>query len=117
MPKPNFTVCAEFHRAIELIGRRWTGIIVQVLMRGRMRYCDIRAALPQVSDRMLSERLRELEAVAIVLRTVTPDTPVKVEYELTEKGRALDRALAAVADWAEAWKDRPASSGGESAVA
>lgn len=104
-PEP---VCVEFHRAIELIGRRWTGAILQVLLGGRTRYCDIRTAVPQVSDRMLSERLKELESEGIVMRIVTPDTPVRVEYELSTKGRGLERALAAVADWANEWKDEPA---------
>ncbi len=101
------TVCRHYHRAIELIGRRWTGAVLQVLMGGRTRYCDIRSAIPEVSDRMLSERLKELEVEGIVLRIVTPDTPVRVEYELSRKGRALEQALAAIAQWAEEWKDAP----------
>jgi DNA-binding HxlR family transcriptional regulator len=104
MPAHTSTVCANFHRAIELIGRRWTGAILQVLMGGRTRYCDIRASVPEVSDRMLSERLKELEQEGIVLRHVTPETPVRVEYELTEKGRGLEKVLAAVAEWAEEWQ-------------
>ncbi|MDE2348248.1 MAG: helix-turn-helix transcriptional regulator [Gemmatimonadota bacterium] len=97
-------LCTHFHQAIELIGRRWTGAIVRVLMGGRLRYCEIRNAIPEVSDRMLSERLKELEAAGIVLRLVTPDTPVRVEYELTKKGRGLEQALAAVEAWASEWK-------------
>ena len=104
MSEHSATVCPKFHRAIELIGRRWTGAIIHVLMRGRTRYCDIRAAVPDVSDRMLSERLKELEAEGIVRRVVTPETPVRVDYELTPKGRALERILVAVAEWAESWK-------------
>ena len=98
-------VCPNFHYAIELIGRRWTGAIVRVLMNGRLRYCEIRGAIPDVSDRMLSERLKELEGEGIVLRIVTPATPVRVEYELSKKGRALEQALGAVAKWADEWKD------------
>lgn len=103
MPEKNRNVCPQFHRAIELIGRRWTGAIVQVLMGGRSRYCDIRAAVPDVSDRMLSERLKELEAEGIVTRIVTPDTPVRVEYELSKKGRALESVLKSVEAWAHDW--------------
>jgi len=109
------TLCRNFHYAIELIGRRWTGAIVQVLMAGRMRYCDLRSAIPEVSDRMLSERLRELEAEGIVVRLVTPDTPVRVEYELSKKGRALEKALGAIGEWAEKWKSAATTRG--SAVA
>jgi DNA-binding HxlR family transcriptional regulator len=96
-------VCARFHEAVELIGARWTGAILHVLMRGRTRYADLRSAVPEISDRMLSERLRELERAGIVLRHVHPDPPVRVEYELTQKGRALEPALAAIGKWAEEW--------------
>jgi DNA-binding HxlR family transcriptional regulator len=107
MPENTQRVCRHYHRAVELIGRRWTGAVLQVLLSGRRRYCEIRGAIPEVSDRMLSERLKELEAEGIALRIVTPDTPVRVEYELTPKGRALEQALGAIAEWAEEWKDAP----------
>ncbi|MGH9411649.1 MAG: winged helix-turn-helix transcriptional regulator [Vicinamibacterales bacterium] len=96
-------LCSRFHRAVELIGSRWTGAVIQLLLHGRMRYAELRAAIPDISDRMLSERLRELETEGILARTVVPETPVRVEYELTEKGRALEHALAAVGKWAERW--------------
>lgn len=96
-------LCARFHAAVELVGRRWTGAVIQLLMHGRMRYAELRGAIPDISDRMLSERLRELESEGILERLVVPDTPVRVEYELTEKGRALERALAEMGKWAERW--------------
>jgi DNA-binding HxlR family transcriptional regulator len=95
--------CPRFHAAVELIGGRWTGAIIRTLLQGRTRYAVLRDAIPQISDRMLSARLKELEAEAIVRRIVTPETPVRVEYELTKKGRALNDAVAAIAAWAEAW--------------
>src|SRR6185503_9691710 len=100
-------VCARFHRAVELIGGRWTGALIHLLLHGRMRFAELRAAIPEISDRMLSERLRELEAEGIVARIVVPETPVRVEYELTEKGRALEHALGAVGKWAERWVSEP----------
>ena len=100
-------VCARFHRAVELIGGRWTGALIHLLLNGRMRIAELRAAIPEISDRMLSERLRELEAEGIVARIVVPETPVRVEYELTEKGRALEHALGAVGKWAERWVSEP----------
>ena len=96
-------LCAKFHRAVELIGGRWTGAVIQLLLHGRMRFAELRTAIPEISDRMLSERLRELEAEGILARIVVPESPVRVEYELTEKGRALEHALAAVGRWAERW--------------
>ena len=96
-------LCVKFHHAVELIGGRWTGAVIQLLLNGRMRFAELRSAIPDISDRMLSERLRELEAEGILARTVVPETPVRVEYELTEKGRALEHALAAVGRWAERW--------------
>ena len=94
-------LCTRFHRASELIGRRWTGAIIYVLLRARCRFATLREAIPQITDRMLSERLQELEQEGIVERTVVPDTPVRVEYELTRKGRALATAMDAIAAWAE----------------
>lgn len=97
------SVCSRFHRAVELIGRRWTGAMLQALLSGRMRYAMLRDAIPDISDRMLCERLRELEAEGIVRRIVMPETPVRVEYELTQKGRALGDALQAIGAWAQEW--------------
>jgi DNA-binding HxlR family transcriptional regulator len=96
-------LCARFHQAVELIGRRWSGAVIQILMRGPARYAELRAAVPDISDRMLSERLQELEEEGLLVRRVIPETPVRVEYELTAKGRALEPALAAIGKWAEQW--------------
>ena len=98
-------VCAQFHHASELIGRRWTGAIIFVLLKSRCRFATLRDAIPEITDRMLSDRLQELEAEGIVDRTVIPDTPVRVEYSLTKKGRALAAAFDAIADWAHKWAD------------
>ena len=103
-------VCARFHRAIELIGSRWTGAILQTLLQGRTRYASIKVAVPDITDRMLSERLRSLEAEGLVLRVVVPETPVRVEYELTRKGHELQNALGEIATWAERWIPLPGES-------
>jgi DNA-binding HxlR family transcriptional regulator len=97
------SLCARFHRASELIGRRWTGAIIFVLLKSRCRFATLRDAIPDITDRMLSERLQELEQEGIVERTVVPETPVRVEYALTKKGRALASAIDAIADWAHKW--------------
>lgn len=96
-------LCAQFHEAIELVGRRWTGAIIFLLLRSRCRFATLRDAIPDITDRMLSERLQELEQKGIVARTVIPETPVRVEYGLTKKGRALASALDAIGDWAHKW--------------
>ncbi len=96
-------VCTRFHRAVELIGSRWTGAIIQTLLQGKTRYALIKAAIPDITDRMLSERLRSLEAEDLVTRWVFADSPVRVEYELTEKGRSLENALREIGAWAEQW--------------
>jgi DNA-binding HxlR family transcriptional regulator len=101
------TLCPRFHKAVELIGRRWSGAVLQVLMSGPKRFGDLRAAVPEISDRMLSERLKELEAEGIVHRDVSTDTPVHVHYGLTEKGRALREPLHAIEAWAEDWVETP----------
>src|SRR5216117_291606 len=96
-------LCARFHQASELIGRRWTGAIIFVLLRSRCRFATLRDAIPDITDRMLSERLQELEQEGIVERTVIPESPVRVEYSLTPKGRALASAVDAISDWAHKW--------------
>ncbi len=100
--------CARFHRAVELIGARWNGAIVRAIFAGHHRYAGIRAAVPRMSDTMLAQRLRELEAEGIVARTVTPSTPVRVEYHLTRKGQELEPVLAALFAWARDWIPHPA---------
>jgi len=95
--------CPYYHHAVELIGRRWTGAIVRVLLSGVQRFSDLASSIPGLSDRMLSERLRELEAEGIVERLVRAEKPVRVEYLLTQKGRALGGVVEAVSGWAEVW--------------
>jgi len=104
-------VCSRFHRAIELIGSRWTGAIIHTLLQGKTRYASLKAAIPDITDRMLSERLRSLEAEDLVTRWVIADTPVRVEYELTDKGRSLENALREISAWANRWI--PADSDGD----
>jgi DNA-binding HxlR family transcriptional regulator len=88
--------------AVELIGRRWSGAIVRTLLAGSVRW-SVLHSVPGLSDRLLSERLRELEAEGIVVRTVFPDIPVRIEYRLTEKGLELERLISAVDVWADKW--------------
>ncbi len=95
--------CPYYHHAVELIGRRWSGAIVRALLGGTERFSDLTAVIPGLSDRLLSERLKELEAEGIVVRTVVPETPVRIQYHLTEKGRALVTVVDAVSAWAGEW--------------
>jgi DNA-binding HxlR family transcriptional regulator len=97
------TVCPLYHQAAELIGRRWTGAIVRALADGAVRFGDLVAAVPGISDRMLSERLKELEAEGLVTRAVYPEHPVRIEYRLTTKGADLGAVMDAIAAWAHRW--------------
>lgn len=103
--------CPAYTHAMEIIGRRWTGAIIRSMLAGASRYSEIVSAVPGLSDRLLSERLKELESEGIVARSVTPSTPVRIDYTLTEKGLALASVVREVADWASKWGDSaPASS-------
>jgi len=102
-------LCTSFHHAIELIGRRWTGAVISLLLQSRCRYATRRDAIPDITDRVLSERLQELESERIGERTVIPETPVRVEYSLTKKGRALASAVEAIGAWAHKWGATPAA--------
>jgi len=103
--------CPQFHEAVELIGRRWSGAIIRALLSGSTRFTDIASTVPGLSDRLLSERLRELEQEGLVRRTVYPEVPVRVEYTLTEKGRALRPTLEALSEWADEWMGVPSPEG------
>ena len=99
--QPEF--CSLFHHAVELVGRRWTGAVLNAILEGNHRYRAIRGAIPGLSDTMLAQRLRELEAEGLLERRVLDTSPVRVEYHLTRKGQALEGPLQALADWAEEW--------------
>ncbi len=96
-PRTRRSCCPFYHEAIELVGRRWTGAILRVLMDGPMRFSEVGQAVPELSDRLLSARMKELEARGIVERTVHPGPPVRVEYALSEMGRELGPALSRAA--------------------
>lgn len=96
-------VCQHFQRAAELIGRRWNPQLVRMLLSGAVRYTDLKVGIPQISDHLLSERLKELEADGIVSREVTPSTPVRIEYRLTERGQDLAGVIGELGAWAERW--------------
>ena len=95
--------CPLYHKAVELIGRRWTGAILRALLAGQTRFSEITAVVPGLSDRLLSERLKELESEGIVSRVVIPEMPGRVEYHLTAKGRDLHKVIESVSEWAERW--------------
>lgn len=95
--------CPLYHEAVELVGRRWTGAILSVLMDGPLRFSEIAQAIPELSDRLLSERMKELESRGIVRRTVIAGPPLRVRYELSRMGRELEPALAELQTWARRW--------------
>jgi len=97
--------CPQYHAAVELVGRRWTGAILRAMMSGVNRFSDLSSTIPGLSDKMLSERLKELESCGIVERHVTPETPVRIEYCLTDKGLALQEVVQSLSDWAERWQE------------
>lgn len=99
----NYHICPKFENAFELLGKRWTGLIIRALLSGQKRFSDIAEAIPNMSARMLTERFKELEKAGIVIRKVYPEVPVRIEYELTEKGAELQKAMDEIQKWAEKW--------------
>lgn len=98
-----FHLCPKFEAAFELLGKRWTGLIIRSLLGGSKRFSDIQEVIPNISARMLTERFKELEEQGIIIRTVYPEMPVRIEYELTEKGKDLEKAMGEIQNWAEKW--------------
>jgi DNA-binding HxlR family transcriptional regulator len=108
--EPLTAFCPIYARAADLLARRWMGLILRVLLSGPHRFNEILAAIPGLSDPLLTQRLRELEANGLVERRVVPASPVRVEYELTEAGCDLEQVVRAIAAWAGRWMaDTPAS--------
>jgi DNA-binding HxlR family transcriptional regulator len=96
-------VCPDFHAAVELIGKRWAGAILWTLATGPLYFAEIAQAVPGLSDRLLSRRLRELEAAGVVARSVHEGTPPRVSYELTPMGQELEPAIRELRAWAKRW--------------
>jgi DNA-binding HxlR family transcriptional regulator len=96
-------VCSRFHHAVELIGRRWSGAVISMMLRGPQGFNELMASVPGLSDRLLTERLRELESEGLVRRTVISGPPVRVSYELTEAGKGLKPVIEGLGRWAERW--------------
>lgn len=96
-------MCPKFENAFELLGKRWTGLIIRTLQGGHKRFSDVAEAIPNISARMLTERFKELEKENIIIRKVYPETPVRIEYELSEKGLELEAVMNEVQKWAEKW--------------
>ena len=100
---------AGFQKAIELVGKRWSGAVVRALLPGQARFNQLLGGIPGISDRVLTERLRELEQAGLVERLVDPGPPVRVSYRLTASGRALEPVVQAVTAWADSWLEPPAN--------
>lgn len=101
--------CPTYNRAAEIIGSRWAGAVVRAMLAGATRFSEIREYINGITDRVLSKRLKDLEVEGILLRKVFNDTPVRIEYHLTDKGRALARVVDAMTEWADEWLADPAA--------
>ena len=95
--------CPKFEKTCSILGKKWTGLIIEVLMDGDKRFKELAAQIPNVSDRVLVERLKELEDEKIVVRTENPAAAIKVMYGLSEKGKALNSVMQEIQTWSDAW--------------
>lgn len=95
--------CPYFQEAVELIGRRWTGVVLRTLLPGPLRFSEMERAVPEISARALALRLRELEAAGVLVRGVDTGVPIRVSYALTEKGKALGGVVERIERWAHGW--------------
>lgn len=101
--------CRPFQWAVELIGRRWSSGIMLAVLQGASRFSEIVARVDGLSDRMLAQRAKELEAAGLLAREVVPSIPVQVRYSLTERGEELLAALQPVMEWEQRWRRIPAN--------
>ena len=94
-------LCPRVEAAFSLLAKKWMSLIVYSLSGGELHFCDLERAIPALSARILTKRIRELEEAGLVLRSVSPSSPVRVSYRLTVKGESLAEAVKGIADWAE----------------
>jgi len=98
-------LCPKYERAARVLGKRWTPLVIRALLAGPRRFTEIRDYIGSISDRLLSQRLKELEAEGIVKKKVVSLTPLVVRYELTQKGQELQAVVEAIQRWADKWAD------------
>jgi DNA-binding HxlR family transcriptional regulator len=96
------SICPRFEKAMSILSQRWTGMIIYQLLTGPQRFCTIESSIG-ISGRVLSERLKDLENEGIVKREVYPETPVRIEYSLSEKGLALEPLMREIEKWSQSW--------------
>ncbi|TJY39763.1 helix-turn-helix transcriptional regulator [Cohnella pontilimi] len=96
-------MCPKYEAAADLLGKKWTGLIIRVLMGGPKRFKDMKEQIPDMSDKMLTDRMKELESLGVVKRSVYPEMPVRIEYELTDKGKDLQEVIESIQDWGDKW--------------
>ncbi|QNG20846.1 helix-turn-helix transcriptional regulator [Rhodococcus triatomae] len=96
-----FMAACPSRMLLERIGDKWVGLVLSALTDGPLRYGELRRHIAGVSQKMLTQTLRNLESDGLVTRTVTAEVPVRVDYELTPLGRSLRDVLAQVKQWAE----------------
>ncbi|MBX4260264.1 helix-turn-helix transcriptional regulator [Clostridium estertheticum] len=101
-----FHLCPRFEAAFQILGKRWTGLIIRSLLSGSKRFSQLQEIIPALSSRVLTERFKELEELGIVTRSVYPEMPVRIEYGLTEKGKDLEKTMDEIQKWAEKWPDK-----------
>lgn len=96
-------MCPKYEAAADILGKKWTGRIIRVLLGGPKRFKEMKEQIPEMSDKMLTDRMKELETLEIVSRHVYPEMPVRIEYELTAKGRDLQPIIESIQLWGENW--------------
>lgn len=108
MPKRNKELRqrCDFELTMDLISGKWKGIIIYHLFKGSKRFSELRRLLPEITQRMLTLQLRELEASKIVLRTVFAEVPARVEYRLTPIGKSLETAFSKINEWGKLYKQK-----------
>lgn len=103
-------LCVRYRHSIHLVGKRWTGLMLLLLMAGPKRFSELSRELRDAGDRMVTKRLRELEGEEILVREVIPESPVRVEYRLTDKGHDLAKVIEALCLWSDRWVEEPEES-------
>ena len=95
-------LCPRFEKAMSIMSQRWTGLVIYQLLNGPQRFSELESSIG-ISGKVLSDRLKDLESQEITQRLVYAETPVRIEYSLTEKGKALEPVLRSIEQWSQTW--------------
>ena len=96
-------LCPKVESSLNMLGKKWVGLIIYTLMSGPKKFSDMEKFIPGLSSRLLNERLKELEKLGVIKKTIYSESAIRIEYEITRKGLDLESTFKNIGEWADKW--------------